>query len=345
MAHVRAVVLLLVLTVVVVCGLYPLSLWLVGRVVFPDKAEGSLIVVDGKVRGSRLLAQDFQAAKYFKPRPSAVGYNAAGSGGSNLAASNPLLRDRVARQLGPMVHFTAVGKKRGPRVGPEVQRWFVERPGYLATWAKANPTLAQRWVKDDDNKKAVIAWLEGQPALLDAWRGKQKPPPDTIDFDKALDDLAVPFFERFTELNPNHWPVPVKDKHPDGTPRDRLEAHKVTLVKKGEAGLRDLQGVMFDPWLADTNRGAEIEKVPADLVMASGSGLDPHITFRGAHDHQLDDVVAARVDETGLSESEVRQRVVAVLEKHAFRPLGFLGEPLVNVVEVNLELDSVLPPK
>src|SRR5207248_7535075 len=111
-------------------------------------------------------------AKYFRPRPSAVGYNAASSGGSNLAASNPLLRDRVARQLGPMVRF-ANGNKAGHRLGPRVQAWFLSRPGYLAQWAKDNPTLAQRWVKDDDNKKAVIAWLEGQPDLLEGWRKKQ----------------------------------------------------------------------------------------------------------------------------------------------------------------------------
>ena len=47
------------------------------------------------MRGSRLIAQPFEGAKYFQPRPSAVGHNAAASGGSNLAASNPLLRDRM----------------------------------------------------------------------------------------------------------------------------------------------------------------------------------------------------------------------------------------------------------
>jgi K+-transporting ATPase ATPase C chain len=344
MAHVRAVVLLLVLTVVVVCGLYPLGLWLVGRALFRAQADGSLIVEDGKVRGSYLLAQEFKAAKYFKPRPSAVGYNAAGSGGSNLAASNPLLRDRVARQLGPMVRFTQAGK-RGSRVGPVVQEWFVSRPGYLATWAKNNPTLAQRWVKDDDNKKAVIAWLEGQPDLLDGWRKKQSPPPDRVDFDKALDDLAVPFFERFTNLHPNHWPVPVKEALPEGKPSDRLDARKVSVVKDDKDEISDLQGVMFNPWLtAHPNRAGDLEKVPADLVMASGSGLDPHITRRGA-DYQLDDVVAARAAETGLANSEVRSRIEAILDRHAFRPLGFLGEPLVNVVEVNLDLDARLPPK
>ncbi len=329
MANLRATLWLLILTVVVVCGVYPLALWLVGRA-FAGRADGSLIEEkDGQVRGSRLLAQPFSQPKYFKPRPSAVGYNAAASGGSNLAASNPLLRDRVARQLGGMARF-ARGPNAGKPVGPVVQAWFVSRPAdYLVRWAADNPTLAQRWVKDDDNKKAVIHWLEGQPDLLEAWRKKQSPVPEKVDFDKALDDLAVPFFERFVQLNSGRWPVPNKEK---------LEAKAV----QGE-DIGDLQGVMFDPWLtANPHELENLEPVPADLVTTSGSGLDPHITLRGAR-YQLNDVVAARVKETGLGEEEVRHRVNRILEGNAFRPLAMLGEPLVNVVEVNRALDAELP--
>jgi K+-transporting ATPase ATPase C chain len=331
MANLQATLWLLVLSVVLVCGVYPLALWLVGRV-FASRADGSLIEEkDGTVRGSRLLAQPFTKAGYFKPRPSAVNYNAAGSGGSNLAASNPLLRDRVARQLGGMARF-GKGPNAGKPVGPVVQAWFASRSGdYLAKWAADNPTLAQRWVKDDDNKKAVIPWLERQPDLLDAWRKKQSPGPEKVDVEKALDDLAVPFFERFAKLYPGRWPVPDKDK---------LEAK---VVKSDDIG--DLQGVMFEPWLtANPGELENIEPVPADLVLASGSGLDPHITLRGAR-YQLNDVVAARARETGLGEEEVRQKVNRVLEQHAFRPLVMLGEPLVNVVEVNRELDRELPAK
>jgi K+-transporting ATPase ATPase C chain len=233
-----------------------------------------------------------------------------------------------------------------------VQDWFVEqnekvinaggegkgtaKPGYLAQWARDNPTLAQRWVKDDDSKKAVIAWLEGQPDLLDDWRKKQKPIPAEVDFDKALDDLAGPFFERFAGLYPRHWPVPDKEK---------LEARPVAKVRSDKDEISDLQGVIFDPWLtANPDRGGNIEKVPADLVMASGSGLDPHITVRGAR-YQLPDVVAARAKAAGLDEPTVEKRILAILEQHSFRPMGFLGEPLVNVVEVNLALDAEWPPK
>jgi K+-transporting ATPase ATPase C chain len=69
---------------------YHLVLWGFGRVFFPAKAEGSLIRrSDGAIVGSRLIAQKFTRDEYFQPRPSAVDYNAASTGGSNYGPSNP----------------------------------------------------------------------------------------------------------------------------------------------------------------------------------------------------------------------------------------------------------------
>lgn len=76
---------------------------------------------------------------------------------------------------------------------------------------------------------------------------------------------------------------------------------------------------------------------------AVGSGLDPHITVRnGMSLYQLDRVAAARA---GARKIEfVREDVVRVIEQLAFTPLGGLGgEPLVNVLELNLALDEKLP--
>jgi K+-transporting ATPase ATPase C chain len=76
---------------------YPLVVTGVAAVMFPHKAAGSLILKDGQVIGSELLAQSFTSDKYFHPRPSAAGngYDATSSGGSNLAQSSAKLVQRI----------------------------------------------------------------------------------------------------------------------------------------------------------------------------------------------------------------------------------------------------------
>ena len=86
----------LVTTVLIGLG-YPLVVTAIAGVVFPHKAAGSLIMKNGQVIGSELLAQSFTSDRYFHPRPSAAGngYDATSSGGSNLAQSNKTLVDRI----------------------------------------------------------------------------------------------------------------------------------------------------------------------------------------------------------------------------------------------------------
>jgi len=76
---------------------YPLVVTGAAAVMFPHKAAGSLILKDGQVIGSELLAQSFTSDKYFHPRPSAAGngYDATSSGGSNLAQSSAKLVQRI----------------------------------------------------------------------------------------------------------------------------------------------------------------------------------------------------------------------------------------------------------
>ena len=76
---------------------YPLLLTGLAGLIFPHKAAGSLILRNGQVIGSELIAQSFTSDRYFHPRPSAAGngYDATSSGGSNLAQSNAKLAARI----------------------------------------------------------------------------------------------------------------------------------------------------------------------------------------------------------------------------------------------------------
>ena len=80
---------------------YPLVITGIAAVLFPHKAAGSLIMKDGQVIGSELLAQSFTSDRYFHPRPSAAGngYDATASGGTNLAQSNAKLVQRIQSDI------------------------------------------------------------------------------------------------------------------------------------------------------------------------------------------------------------------------------------------------------
>jgi K+-transporting ATPase ATPase C chain len=121
------------IVVTILFGLgYPLGLTLAAGILFPHQAAGSLILKDGKVIGSELLAQSFTSDRYFHPRPSAAGsgYDATSSGGSNLAQSNAKLVarmqsdiDRLAKENPgkpvPIDLVTASGSGLDPDITPD----------------------------------------------------------------------------------------------------------------------------------------------------------------------------------------------------------------------------------
>ncbi len=102
LSEIRGAVVSTLILAVVCCGLYPLVVWGIAQAAFPHKANGSLIKAsDGTVLGSELLGQNFTAAKYFHPRPSAAGngYDAANSGGSNLGPTSQKLNDTLKERV------------------------------------------------------------------------------------------------------------------------------------------------------------------------------------------------------------------------------------------------------
>lgn len=87
---------LMAVTVVACCVAYTVVVWTIGAVVVPDRASGSLLRdAAGDVIGSRQIAQAFTRPEYVWPRPSAVDYNAASAGGSNLSPLSPRLTERA----------------------------------------------------------------------------------------------------------------------------------------------------------------------------------------------------------------------------------------------------------
>lgn len=117
---------------------YPLAITGVAQLAFPVQANGSLVTDGaGAVRGSHLLAQNFDGAQWFQPRPSAAAFATVASGASNLAPSNPALTERIAkdaqRLLGegqgpvPMQLVTTSASGLDPHLSPAAARFQIAR--------------------------------------------------------------------------------------------------------------------------------------------------------------------------------------------------------------------------
>jgi potassium-transporting ATPase KdpC subunit len=146
-----AIVLVIALTLITGVA-YPFAITGIAHVIFPDKAQGSLVERDGKVVGSALIGQEFTSEGYFHGRPSATTtpdpndstktvpapYNAANSGGSNLGPTSKALIERVQGDIEklklenpsaqvPADLVTTSGSGLDPHISPEAALFQVPR--------------------------------------------------------------------------------------------------------------------------------------------------------------------------------------------------------------------------
>ena len=138
LAELRSSVLAVAVLAIIVGGIYPLTSWGLAQTLFPGRANGSLVKLNGRVIGSSLIGQQFQSPAYFHPRPSAAGdgYDAARSGGTNLGPLSKALAEAVRARAAayraenglpadaavPADAVTASGSGLDPHISPENAR-------------------------------------------------------------------------------------------------------------------------------------------------------------------------------------------------------------------------------
>ena len=291
--HWAALRALLVFTVIVGIG-YPVLIWLIAQVPgLNDKANGSIIQVDGKPVGSSLIGQSFTDSdgnplpKYFQSRPSA-----AGAGYDPLATS--------ASNLGP----ESVVDTPGDPTLPEADNGYKASLLTLvcsrsAAVGKLEGVNGARPFCTGDGVGAVLSVIGPRDA-----RGNVVDPTRVISVNEPCNTTTTPFLNTY-------------------------EGVRVECAKFGDdysvGQIVPIKGAATDP------------QVPADAVTASGSGLDPNISVAYA-DIQVNRVAKAR----SISADQVRE----VVQAHEYgRDLGFMGEPRVNVLQLNIDLDKKYPVK
>lgn len=172
----------------VLCGLlYTGVATFLGGLLFPHQATGSLIERNGEIVGSSLVGQPFESQKYFYGRPSAANYDPTATGGSNLAPSNPELRERahgdskriqakegVSASRIPVDLLAASGAGLDPHISP------------AATRLQAPRVAAARGLPEQTVLAAIERQIQGPQ-----WGVFGQSRVNVLLLNLALDDLAV----------------------------------------------------------------------------------------------------------------------------------------------------------
>jgi K+-transporting ATPase ATPase C chain len=213
----------------------------------------------------------------------------------------------VETALGPILKY-----RDGKPVGPDIASWvhgeLDKNRAVLTKWTTGDSSLAERWAGADSAVGTFLTkWQADHPNDIAEWKKAN------TGIEIAPKDSAALFFQSYAKGDTKTWP---------------------------ETNGQDLQVAFFDLWW-NAHPKLDVHPVPADMVMASGSGLDPHITLDNAM-YQLDRVAAARATKTKKDQPQVRQKIEQLLQDKAEAPLnGLVGVQLVNVLEVNVALDDL----
>ncbi len=162
------------LVTTVIFGLaYPLAITGLSQWLFPHRANGSLIIHDGRIIGSQLIGQTFSSNRYFHTRPSFAGdgYDAANSSGSNLAPTNRALVERVQAEVAklraenpnapiPADLVTASGSGLDPEISPAAAEFQMPR---IAQARHISPELLRAFVAK--HTKARQLGIFGEPRV------------------------------------------------------------------------------------------------------------------------------------------------------------------------------------
>lgn len=170
LTHLRPAIAMTVLFTVLTGLAYPLAMTGLSRILFPAAANGSLIEREGQVIGSSLIAQGFAADAYLHPRPSASGWNAAGTGASNLGPTSATLIAVVAERRAawdaangteaPIDAVTASGSGLDPHISPQNALAQVAR---IAAARRADPAAVLSLIEAD--VEGPLLGLYGEPRV------------------------------------------------------------------------------------------------------------------------------------------------------------------------------------
>ncbi|MBC7428322.1 MAG: potassium-transporting ATPase subunit KdpC [Bacteriovorax sp.] len=130
MKTIRQSLMIFIVLTVAVCGVYPMAVMGISKLLFPYQMQGEMISFKGHLVGSELIAQEFTSDKYFWSRPSAASYNASASSGSNYSLTNNDFQKFVLDRKSKGLDFdllTASGSGLDPHISPKAAFLQVNR--------------------------------------------------------------------------------------------------------------------------------------------------------------------------------------------------------------------------